>query len=127
MVLSTTNISHRGVTAAGIEGLDEIRTLQCLKAGGRVLLDASTLRRCRSLREVDLCSSKVTDAILAALADVSTLETLSLSRCPELRDVSALARSVSLRELELSASAVRTRALRGWSASHPHSVEAGFV
>jgi Leucine-rich repeat (LRR) protein len=113
MALSTTNISHRGVTAAGIEGLDEIRTLQYLKAGGRALLDASTLRRCRSLREVDLCSSKVTDAVLAALADVSTLETLSLSRCRELRDVSALARSVSLRVVDLSASAVRDAGIAG--------------
>jgi hypothetical protein len=70
------------VTAAGTEGLDEIGTLQCLKAGGYYNeLDASTLRRCRSLREVDLSSSDVTDAVLAALADVSTLETLKLSCC----------------------------------------------
>jgi hypothetical protein len=33
------------------------------------------------LREVDLRDSDVTDAVLAALADVSTLETLKLSRC----------------------------------------------
>jgi hypothetical protein len=43
------------------------------------------------------CAARVTDAVLAALADVSTLETLKLSFCREVRDVSALARSVSLR------------------------------
>jgi hypothetical protein len=48
------DISNTAVTAAGTTGLDEIGTLQCLKAGGRAQLDASTLRRCRSLREVDL-------------------------------------------------------------------------
>jgi hypothetical protein len=63
------------LTAAGTTGLDEIGTLQCLKAGGCTQLDASTLRRCRSLREVDLSRSDVPDAVLAALADVSTLET----------------------------------------------------
>jgi hypothetical protein len=47
-------------------------------------------------------SEDVTDAVLAALADVSTLETLKLSCCRQVRDVSALARSVSLRELDLS-------------------------
>jgi hypothetical protein len=48
------NISNTAVTAAGMTGLDEIGTLQCLKAGDCNQLDASTLRRCRSLREVDL-------------------------------------------------------------------------
>jgi hypothetical protein len=76
-------------------------------------LDASTLRRCRSLREVDLSGSDVTDAVLAALADVSTLETLSLSSCRQLRDVSALARSVSLRELDLEGSAVCDTGIAG--------------
>jgi hypothetical protein len=47
------DISYTAVTVAGTAGLDEIGTLQCLMAGG-VQLDASTLRRCRSLREVDL-------------------------------------------------------------------------
>jgi internalin A len=106
------NISHRTV-AAGIEGLDEIGTLQCLKARGSTQLDASTLRRCRSLREVDLIGSAVPDAVLAALADVSTLEILKLSSCREVRDVSALARSVSLRELDLGASAVRDTGISG--------------
>jgi hypothetical protein len=96
------DISYTGVTAAGIEGLDEIGTLQRLKAERCAPLDASTLRRCRSLREVDLSMSDVPDAVLAALADVSTLETLKLSHCRQVRDVSALARSVSLRELNLS-------------------------
>jgi hypothetical protein len=100
------NISYMRVTAAGTEGLDEIGTLQCLKAGGRTQLDASTLRRCRSLHEVDLSITGVSDAIPAALADVSTLETLSLSFCREIHGVSALARSVSLRELHLNFSAV---------------------
>jgi Leucine-rich repeat (LRR) protein len=95
------DISFTGVTAAGTTGLDEIGTLQCLKAGRRAQLDACTLRRCRSLREVELSGSDVTDAVLAALADVSTLETLKLSCCREVRDVSAFARSVSLRKLDL--------------------------
>jgi hypothetical protein len=47
------DISNTEVTAAGTTGLDEIGTLQCLTAG-HTQLDASTLRRCRSLREVDL-------------------------------------------------------------------------
>jgi hypothetical protein len=55
------DISNTELTAAGTEGLDEIGTLQCLKACGRAQLDASTLRRCRSLREVDLNYSDVTD------------------------------------------------------------------
>jgi Leucine-rich repeat (LRR) protein len=102
------------VTAAGVEGLDEIGTLQYLKAGGRTQLDASTLRRCRSLREIDLSSSEdVTNAVLAALADVSTLETLSLSNCLRLHDVSALARSVSLRKLHLEGSAVCDAGIAG--------------
>jgi hypothetical protein len=103
------NISYTGTTAAGIEltGLDEISTLQCLTAGGfKNKLDASTLRRCRSLREVDLGGSDVTDAVLAALAEMSTLETLKLSCCLQLRDVSVLARSVSLRRLDLENSYV---------------------
>jgi hypothetical protein len=37
------NISDTAVTAAGSMGLDEIGTLQCLKARGRTQLDASTL------------------------------------------------------------------------------------
>jgi Leucine-rich repeat (LRR) protein len=95
-----------GMTAGGIKGLDEISTLQCLVAGGYTNdLDASTLHRCLSLREVDLSNSHVTDAVLTALADVSTLEILKLSYCLQLR-VSALARSVSLRELHLDSSAV---------------------
>jgi Leucine-rich repeat (LRR) protein len=105
------NISNTKVTAAGIEGLDEIGMLQCLKARGSVQLDASTVRRCRSLREVDL-SQHVSDAVLAALADLSTLETLSLS-CLRLRDVSALARSVSLRELDFGSSAVSDAGIAG--------------
>jgi hypothetical protein len=48
------DISTTKVTAAGTMGLDEIGTLKCLKAGGSAQLDASTLRRCLSLREVDL-------------------------------------------------------------------------
>jgi hypothetical protein len=80
----------------------------------RTQLDASTLRRCQSLRQVNLNSSEdVTDAVLAALADVSTLETLSLSGCREVRDVSALARSVSLRELHLDGSAVSDAGIAG--------------
>jgi hypothetical protein len=107
------NISYTAVTAAGTTGLDEIGTLQSLKACGRVQLDASTLRRCRSLREVDLSESDVIDAVLAALADVSTLVTLKLSACFQLRDVSALARSVSLRELNLSLTAVSDTGIAG--------------
>jgi hypothetical protein len=73
------NISCVAGDSSGHEGLDEIGTLQCLEARGRTQLDASTLRRCRSLREVDLSDSCVPDAVLAALADVSTLETLKSS------------------------------------------------
>jgi Leucine-rich repeat (LRR) protein len=108
------NISYTGVTAAGTAGLDEIGTLQCLTAGGRTQLDASTLRRCRSLREVDLSRSEdVTDAVLAALADVSTLETLRLSCCVQVRDVSALARSTSLHKLHLKGSAMCDAGIAG--------------
>jgi Leucine-rich repeat (LRR) protein len=108
------DISNTGTTAAGTMGLDEIGTLRCLTAGERTQLDASTLRRCQSLRQVNLNSSEdVTDAVLAALADVSTLETLSLSGCREVRDVSALARSVSLRELHLDGSAVSDAGIAG--------------
>jgi hypothetical protein len=110
------DISNTELTAAGAEGLDEIGTLRCLNACGRTQLDASTLRRCRSLREVDLNYADVTDArevVLAALADVSTLETLSLSRCRGVRDVSALARSVSLRKLDLQYSAVCDAGIAG--------------
>jgi Leucine-rich repeat (LRR) protein len=107
------NISHTMVTAASTTGLDEIGTLRCLTAGGSAQLDASTLRRCRSLREVVLGGSKdVTDAVLAALADVSTLETLNLVHL-RVRDVSALARSVSLRELHLEGSAVCNTGIAG--------------
>jgi Leucine-rich repeat (LRR) protein len=109
------NISNTKVTAAGVEGLDEIGTLQHLKTFDCAPLDASTLRRCRSLREVDLSRSEdVPDAVLAALAHVSTLETLKLSYCLQLRDVSALARSVSLRELHLSFSAVCDTGIAGF-------------
>jgi hypothetical protein len=55
----------------------------------------------------------VPDAVLAALADVRTLETLKLCCCPQVRDVSALARSVSLRELDLSFSAVSDAGIAG--------------
>jgi Leucine-rich repeat (LRR) protein len=105
------DISNTTVTAAGSTGLDEIGTLQCLRARGRAQLDASMLRRCRSLREVVL-SSDVTDAVLAALADVSTLETLKLA-CLDVHNVSALARSVSLRELDLGNSAVCDAGIAG--------------
>jgi Leucine-rich repeat (LRR) protein len=113
--LRVLNISYTKVTAVGTTGLDEIGTLRCLTAGGNNSeLDASTLRCCRSLRKVDLDgSSDVPDAVLAALADMSTLETLSLSRCRELRDVSVLARSISLRELHLSLSAVCDTGIAG--------------
>jgi Leucine-rich repeat (LRR) protein len=107
------NISYTKVTAAGTEGLDEIRTLQGLKASGSVQLDASALRRCRSLRDVFLSGSGVPDAVLAALADVSTLESLSLNHCLKFRDVSALARSVSLRELDVEGSAVCDAGISG--------------
>jgi Leucine-rich repeat (LRR) protein len=107
------NIRNTRMRAAGTMGLDEIGTLQCLKAGGRTQLDASTLRRCRSLREVHLDRSHVPDAVLAALADVSTLETLSLFRCHEVLDVSALARSVSLRKLDLEGSATCDAGIAG--------------
>jgi Leucine-rich repeat (LRR) protein len=102
--LRVLHISYTRAAAAGTMSLDEIGTLQCLKACGSAQLDASTLRRCQSLREVDLSCSSVPDAVLAALADLSTLETLKLSSCHDVRDVSALARSVSLRELDLSSS-----------------------
>jgi Leucine-rich repeat (LRR) protein len=101
------------LTAVGTTGLDEIGTLQCLKAVGCTQLDASTLRRCRSLREVDLSRSDVPDAVLAALADVSTLETLTLIFCREVHDVSALARSVSLRSLDLRSAAVSDVGMSG--------------
>jgi Leucine-rich repeat (LRR) protein len=118
------DISDTMVTAAGTKGLDEICTLQCLKAGGSAQLDGSTLRRFRSLREVFLSGSGVTDAVLAALADVSTLESLSLNnwlrvRVVHVRDVhvlecvSALAQSVSLRQLDLEGSAVCDTGIAG--------------
>jgi Leucine-rich repeat (LRR) protein len=111
--LQLLDISHTELTAAGSMGLDEIGTLQCLVAAGRTQLDASTLRRCRSLRTVGLNGSGVTDTVLAALADVRTLETLLLSRCREVHDVSALARSISLRVLDLSCSAVSDTGIAG--------------
>jgi Leucine-rich repeat (LRR) protein len=102
-----------GLTAGGTEGLDEISTLQCLVAGGYTNdLDASTLRCCRSLREVDLSNSHVPDAVVAALADVSTVEMLKLSYCLQFC-VSALARSVSLRELHLEGSTVCDEGIAG--------------
>jgi Leucine-rich repeat (LRR) protein len=107
------NISNTQLTAAGIEGLDEIGTLQCLKAGWSAPLDASTLRRCRSLREVHLLIVDEPDAVLAALADMSTLEVLKLSFCLKVHDVSALARSVSLRDLDLDGSAVCDAGIAG--------------
>jgi Leucine-rich repeat (LRR) protein len=108
------DVSFTAATAAGIEGLDEIGTLQCLQAYRRTQLDASMLRRCRSLRELDLSDSEdVTDAVLAALADLSTLETLSLSYCLQLRDVSPLAQSVSLRQLDLNDSALCDTGIAG--------------
>jgi Leucine-rich repeat (LRR) protein len=112
------DISCVAVTAAGTEGLDEIGTLQRLEARGFTQLDASMLRRCQSLREVDLGDSHVTDAVLAALADVRTLETLKLSDRLQLdwlqcRDASALARSVSLRRLDLEGSAVCDAGIAG--------------
>jgi hypothetical protein len=62
------------------------------------------------LREVDLSESDVpsyaTEAVVSALADMSTLETLKLSCGLRFRDVSVLARSVSLRQLDLSGTAV---------------------
>jgi hypothetical protein len=61
----------------------------------------------------DLSQSNAPDAVLAALADVSTLETLSVSHCFGLRDVSALARSVSLRELHISLTAVCDAGIAG--------------
>jgi hypothetical protein len=72
-------------------------------------------------------SQDVPDGVLAALADVSTLETLSLFFCHNLRDVSALARSVSLRELHLEAPSCAMQALQGWSASHPYPALTRFV
>jgi Leucine-rich repeat (LRR) protein len=107
------DVSNTGVTAAGTTSLDEIGTLQCLKAFDCAQLDAVTLRRCRSLREVDLRGSASTDAVLDALADVSTLETLKLCCCLEVRDVSALVRSVSLRQLHLDGSAVSDAGIAG--------------
>jgi Leucine-rich repeat (LRR) protein len=101
------------ISLPSIEGLDEIGTLQCLEARGHAQLDASTLRRCRSLREVDLSCTDVPVAVLAALADVRTLETLNLSYCRQVRDVSPFARSVSLRELDLSGSAVCAAGIAG--------------
>jgi Leucine-rich repeat (LRR) protein len=112
--LRVLDICNTQVTATGTTGLDEIRTLECLYARGRTQLDAATLRRCRSLREVNLHGSdSVPDALLAALADVGTLEILSLSFCHGVRDVSVLARSVSLRELCLGYSAVCDTGLAG--------------
>jgi Leucine-rich repeat (LRR) protein len=113
------DISNAELTAAGTTGLDEIGTLERLKACGRTHLDASTLRRCRSLREVDLSASDATDAVLDSLADVSTLEILKLTYCHrryccrEVRDVSVLARSVSLRRLDLDVSAVSDAGIAG--------------
>jgi Leucine-rich repeat (LRR) protein len=107
------DITDTKVMAAGTTGLDEIGTLQCLTASWSNQLDASTLRRCRSLREVDLYSSTLTDAVLAALADVSTLETLRLLCCREVHDVSALARSVSLRSLDLCGTTVSDAGIAG--------------
>jgi Leucine-rich repeat (LRR) protein len=112
------DISNTKVTAAGTTGLDEIGTLQCLKAGGSTRLlaaqvDASTLRRCQSLSEVDLRGSDVTYAVLDALADVSTLETLKLTFCLEGCDVSAVARSMSLRQLHLDGTAVSDASIAG--------------
>jgi hypothetical protein len=123
------DISVHGGDGSGHEGLDEIGTLQCLRAGGRTQLDASTLRRCRSLREVDLSGSDVTDAVLAALADVSTLETLklSLSCCLEVRDVSALARSVSLRNWTSGLRRVRHRHCGVGAHPIPHLALTRFV
>jgi hypothetical protein len=99
-------------TAVGIEGLDEIGTLQWLIAQ-RSQLDLTTLRRCPSLREVDMIRSRLPDAILATLADVKTLETLKLSCCFGFRDVCALARSVSLRVLDLGSSTVCDAGIEG--------------
>jgi hypothetical protein len=62
---------------------------------------------------VDLSSSEdVTDAVLAALADLSTLETLKLVYL-DVHDVSAFARSVSLRQLDLDCSAVCDAGIAG--------------
>jgi hypothetical protein len=96
------------------DGVQARALVNCAKSMWRANeLDASTLCHCRSLREVDLCGSDVPEAVLAALADVSTLETLRLCGCLLLRDVRALARSVSLRKLDLSDSTVRNTGIAG--------------
>jgi hypothetical protein len=50
---------------------------------------------------------------MAALACVATLETLDLSECQQIRDVSALSESVSLRELDLSYTNVDNAGIAG--------------
>jgi hypothetical protein len=107
------DISNTEVTAAGTTGLDEIGTLQCLKAGGRTQLDASTLRRCRSLREVDLSASGCDGRRPGRAGRREHAGNLKLSFCLEVRDVSALARSVSLRKLHLGGSAVCDAGIAG--------------
>jgi Leucine-rich repeat (LRR) protein len=110
--LRNLDISRTPVTTAGISGLEEIGTLERLEAIYCVgLEDVMALGSCRALRVLDLSNSGVRSGI-AALAGLTTLETLKL-RCHHIRDVSSLSGSVSLRELDLGCSSVDDAGIAG--------------
>jgi hypothetical protein len=63
------DISSLQATGAGIAGLEEIGTLERLAAPPcKELDDDTSLKRCQALRFLDVESSSVTDASMAALA-----------------------------------------------------------
>jgi Leucine-rich repeat (LRR) protein len=93
--------------SADLRGLEEIGTLEVLDIQSMKVYDVDCLQTCPKLRSLHAQSTFLTNASLASLARIATLDSLYLNGCSKIDDASALADCPALRTLNLASTKVR--------------------
>jgi hypothetical protein len=105
---------NRGVTDAGIRGLERVPTLEDLDLSWcKQVTDVSFLRSCLALKKLNVTFTSVTDAGIRGLEFIPTLEDLDLSWCQQITDVSFLRNCLALKKLDLSKTSVTDAGILG--------------
>jgi Leucine-rich repeat (LRR) protein len=103
----------RSTDNVSIGALAEIPALEILDLNTTFVRDVSALACCRALRDLSLFRTRVTDAGIAGLERINTLEKLNLCLCHHLSSVTNLRHCTALRELNLGCTAITDAGIEG--------------
>jgi Leucine-rich repeat (LRR) protein len=98
---------------ASLKGLEEIPSLEQLDLCHTGIDDVRSLAGCRTLRELMLLSSVMSDVGIIGLERIPTLEVLNLAYCKHITSVTSLRHCTALRELFLDATCVTDAGIAG--------------